>query len=340
MKLEIVTSNNFRKTKNDKEISAHVEASFMEYLNVKGGVDVNNTRSNERFSNNSRQNSFSYGGNTNLMVQDSVLNNWWDSVAANPWLSGGKLATIDTILPNNSPRKAATQMAIKSYLIEKALPLYYSRLDRFINKNENGLDEAKALQRQLVTLIATEAPIDLETADGLLRDIDSHIKPPKGWLEHTRLCYGCTRDDSICTRKYSACYAVNDGKTSIKPTRWFSSASGAGSIGLLFTPHLAWLNTTKICLLYLPRGYQMCASPNSHTDDVTMHQSYRQEHMLYVNPIFKFDLKDVPGWFSNTRLCAGFASEKRCLTLAEARTIGNFLEINVSTNIFLETDSF
>lgn len=57
LKVEYSIDKDLLKTMNNKEISSHVEADFMWFLKVKGGVDINNQQSDESFLSNSRNES-------------------------------------------------------------------------------------------------------------------------------------------------------------------------------------------------------------------------------------------------------------------------------------------
>jgi hypothetical protein len=154
-KIEITES--LTEKMNDNEIKAEAKATFLDLLKAHGGY----TGATNKVSHDSKKNSFIheayYGGNANLLSKGGAnYSQWWNSVARNPWLFGGKLMPITALLKPSPKRDAITQAIIirhdKAYIEELIRTIDYVSKLQLTNKTlaNNYRNQLISLRNQVI----------------------------------------------------------------------------------------------------------------------------------------------------------------------------------------------
>ncbi|KAJ6217410.1 hypothetical protein RDWZM_008567 [Blomia tropicalis] len=138
---QTVINDNYRYTTRDSEINANLNAKYQSLVNGHFDVDNNSNNRTAIFNQNTQTSRFFYGGQTNLLtnMDEKQFALWAASVPNDPWLFGGKIMPIETLISCEKV-KAEVKSAVvikrhKAYLqeLKETLMLVSKTIPRAFN---------------------------------------------------------------------------------------------------------------------------------------------------------------------------------------------------------------
>ncbi|KAI2806882.1 hypothetical protein BLOT_008841 [Blomia tropicalis] len=120
-----IIENSYVKDTNEKEVEANLKLSFKAFAGIKtsigGEIEDTTKESKERFSRNTENNFYYYGGVSKFTTDEdeNYMAKWWDTVNEDPWLFGGQIRPIEWLIKDaakqNETRKAVVLKMVRAY---------------------------------------------------------------------------------------------------------------------------------------------------------------------------------------------------------------------------------
>jgi len=141
----------------ESEIKVQAEYTFLNALKLKGGYTGAVGAISNDFKANTRSREAYYGGNINLLSGGAAAyTQWWNTVARNPWLFGGKLLPITDLIAAGTKRDAIIQatnvLLDKAYIDDLIRSLEYVSKLTLTNKPgaQSFINQLNAIKAQVI----------------------------------------------------------------------------------------------------------------------------------------------------------------------------------------------
>ena len=303
------TRSDYYATHTSSDIQVQARGIFFNLLKTKGGYSGPTFEVDAEFTKNSNSYVMYYGGDTNLLQEDGLLE-WQPTVQGNPWIFGGSLVPIYEMI-NNSLKRDSMEQALQAHL-DKA---FLGELDSLL-KSVQYKSKGKSLQAQVDEQAQKMVP-DHDTITALGDAVDDILGNPPSWWQSIEFCYhsySAYRAHHDCTNSQNPTCAPLGAYTPI--TYDNTRGKGCNIRWQLKTPNLgdSWFNEVQICFKYRPspgadsnqcnKGRsrtELCAPVNSYTPlyfddtDDTL-GGCMMAWQLRVPP-------DSPNWLLHAKLC-------------------------------------
>lgn len=289
--IDLEIDKSYYKATSDTEVKANAEATFFGLLKAHGAYDGNVSQVSEAFKSASSSTQRYYGGVANLFDKEGY-SKWWPTVAANPWLYGGKLTPLTDLLPTGVKKQSLVE-AVDVYILKAYLREIERTAESFMGKNHIGEVVVSDFLQQAEILLNSSSPTE-KAVTKLGEAINDYIftpewfsklvycviwtNPYKGFvnkqcafmLSPTPAWYMCDGDyaEKDCYRSITFEFPAS----AIAPS-WWSNVTAVSNAGdaRQFTfrvPQLSspgWLLNVQLCFYRFGAPY--CAKANQWTPD-------------------------------------------------------------------------
>ena len=233
---ETLIDDNYRYTTSDQDIDANLNAGYLAM--VKGQIDVNHaiSRQSTSFQQATHTSSHYYGGRPGALLEpnfsDQQFNQWSATVLEDPWLFGGQLKPIESLITDEHLREQVKQAIFvrrsSAYLTDMKQSLTLISRSTFVSDRVNlnqQLHHIEELSAQVDQATIIPAREDIELAGLFVQKLvtdtqslkdESYLKQYIARLEHVM------KTELFCKRQLAdKCYyekraEVTDAETEVQ----------------------------------------------------------------------------------------------------------------------------